>query len=132
MTVRAILIWLALLAVAIANGGLRETVLVPWLGRALAQAASTLMLSGLIAVIAWFAVPWIAPRGVEEAWAVGVGWVALTLAFEFLGGHFLFGKSWTELTVDYNLLAGRIWVLVLVVTLLAPVIAFTKGTRVNL
>lgn len=76
--------------------------------------------------------PWIAPRGVEEAWAVGVGWVALTLAFEFLGGHFLFGKSWTELTVDYNLLAGRIWVLVLVVTLLAPVIAFTKGTRVNL
>lgn len=44
MTVRAILIWLALLAVAIANGGLRETVLVPWLGRGLAQAASTLML----------------------------------------------------------------------------------------
>jgi len=132
MMTRAILIWLALLAVAIVNGGLRESVLVPWLGRGLAQAASTVLLSGFIAVIAWFAMPWIAPRSAEEAWAVGFGWVTLTLAFEFLGGHFLFGKSWTELAVDYNVLAGRIWVLVLVVTLLAPVIAFTKGSRVNL
>jgi len=129
---RAILIWFALLAVAIVNGGLRESMLVPWLGRGLAQAVSTVLLSGFIAVIAWFAVPWIAPRGVDEAWAIGFGWVTLTLAFEFLGGHFLFGKSWTELAVDYNVLAGRIWVLVLVVTLLAPVVTFARRGQVNL
>ena len=27
---------------------------------------------------------------------------------------------------DYNLLAGRIWLMVLVVTLLTPVLAFTR------
>ena len=129
---RAILIWFALLAIAIVNGGLRESVLVPWLGRGLAQAVSTVLLSGFIAAIAWIAVPWIAPHGVDEAWAIGVGWVTLTLAFEFLGGHFLFGKSWAELTVDYNVLAGRIWVLVLLVTLLAPVVTFARRGQVNL
>jgi hypothetical protein len=132
MITRAILIWLALLAVAIVNGGLREAVLVPWLGRGLAQAASTVLLSGCIAAAAWSAVPWIAPRSVEQAWAIGFGWVMLTLAFEFLGGHFLFGKSWSELLADYNLLAGRIWVTVLVVTLLAPVVTFVRRGQVNL
>jgi hypothetical protein len=126
MITRAILIWLALLAVAIVNGGLREAVLVPWLGRGLAQAASTVLLSGCIAAAAWLAVPWIAPRSVKEAWAIGFGWVMLTLAFEFLGGHFLFGESWSELLADYNLLAGRIWLTVLVVTLLAPVVTFAR------
>jgi hypothetical protein len=131
MSTRAILIWLVLLAVAIVNGALREAGLVPWLGRALAQATSTVLLSGCIAAVAWFALPWMAPRSVEEAWAIGAGWLALTLAFEFLGGHFLFGKSWGELTADYNLLAGRIWVMVLVVTLLAPVVAFVRRGQVN-
>jgi hypothetical protein len=126
MMTRAILIWFALLAVAIVNGGVRESLLVSWLGRGLAQAVSTVLLSGCIFAIGWLATPWIGPRGVEEAWAVGFGWITLTLAFEFLGGHFLFAKPWTELLADYNLLAGRIWVLVLVVTLLTPVVAFTK------
>jgi hypothetical protein len=132
MITRAILIWLGLLAVAIVNGALREAVLVPWLGRGVAQAASTVLLSGCIAAAAWLAVPWIAPRSMEEARAIGVGWVTLTLAFEFLGGHFLFGKSWTELTADYNLMAGRIWVMVLVVTLVAPVVTFARRGQVNL
>jgi hypothetical protein len=128
---RAMLIWLALLAVAIVNGAVREGLLVPWLGP-VAQAVSSVLLSAAIFAIGWFATPWIAPRSVQEAWAIGVGWVGLTLAFEFLGGHFLFGKSWTELLADYDVLAGRIWVLVLVLTLLTPVLAFANRDRVNL
>jgi hypothetical protein len=131
MTTRAILIWFALLAVAIVNGGVREGLLVSWLGRGVAQAVSTVLLSGFIVAIGWFATPWIAPRSVHDAWAIGLGWVTLTLAFEFLGGHFLFGKPWNELIADYNLLAGRIWVLVLVVTLLTPILVFAKRSPVN-
>ena len=47
-------------------------------------------------------------------------WLAMTLGFEFGAGHFLFKKPWTELLLDYNLSKGRIWVLVPVVTVLAP------------
>lgn len=132
MMARAMLIWFALLAVAIGNGAIREGLLLPWLGRGVAQAVSTVLLSGFIVAIGWLATPWIAPRSAAEAWAIGLVWVTLTLAFEFLGGHFLFGKSWSALLADYNLLAGRIWVMVLVVTLLTPVLAFAKRSPVNL
>ena len=125
MITRAILIWFALLAVAIANGGFREAILVPKLGLGMARAVSTVMLSALIAVLGWASTPWIGPATLQDAWIIGALWATLTLAFEFLGGHFLFGKPWPELLADYNLLAGRIWMMVLVVTLMTPALAFT-------
>lgn len=78
----------------------------------------------LIAVAGWIAVPWIGPRRPQDAWTIGVLWVMLTLAFEFLAGHFLFGKPWQELLADYDIRAGRIWVMVLIVTLVTPIVAF--------
>ena len=37
-------------------------------------------------------------------------WLGMTLAFEFLFGHYIAGKSWSLLLADYNLAAGRLWV----------------------
>jgi hypothetical protein len=126
MILRTVVIWLGLLVLAILNGGFREGVLVPRIGRGVAQAVSSIMLSLLILALGWVTMPWIAPRTLQDAWTIGVIWVVLTLAFEFLAGHFVFGKPWQELLADYNLLAGRIWVMVLIVTLMTPIIAFTK------
>jgi len=39
-------------------------------------------------------------------------WLVLTLAFEFLFGHYVGGHSWRSLLDDYDLLSGRLWVLV--------------------
>lgn len=128
MLVRALLVWFLLLTLAILNGAFREEVLVPRAGRGVAQALSTVTLSLLILAAGWASMPWIAPRTLQDAWTVGGMWVGLTLAFEFLGGHFLFGKPWTELLADYNLFAGRIWVMVLIVTLMTPIVAFTRGS----
>lgn len=126
MLVRALLTWSGLLVLAVLNGGCRESVLVPRLGRALAQGLSTIMLSLFILALGWVATPWIGPRTLQDAWTIGGTWVGLTLAFEFLGGHFIFGKPWQTLLADYNLLAGRIWVMVLIVTLMTPVVSFTR------
>ena len=128
MIIRAVLVWVGLLTVAILNGGFREAVLAPRLGRSLAHGLSTVMLSLLIVALGWMTTPWVEPRSLQDAWLIGGVWVALTLAFEFLGGHFIFGKPWQALLADYNLFAGRIWVMVLIVTLMTPVIAFTRGT----
>ena len=56
-------------------------------------------------------------------------WVALTLAFEFLAGHYLFHNPWDKLLADYDVWHGRIWPLVPIVTLLAPVIAYRMRLR---
>jgi hypothetical protein len=50
---------------------------------------------------------------------VGIAWLLLTVAFEFLAGHYLFHNPWARLLEDYNVFRGRIWVLVLLTTLVA-------------
>ena len=117
---RATLIWFTILIIAIANGALREGVLRPRLGDSSAHVLSTILLAAAVLVVTRMSIGWIRPSGSRDGWLIGVYWVGLTLAFEFLAGHYLFGKPWLELLADYRLSAGRIWILVLVSTLLAP------------
>lgn len=119
---RAALIWLAILIVAIANGALREGLLKPRLGDAIAHAVSSLLLSAAVFVITRMTIRWIEPADHRAGWSIGLSWLALTLAFEFLAGHYLFGTPWPVLLNDYRLADGRLWVLVLASALLAPVL----------
>ena len=115
---RALLTWLALLVGAFLNGTFRELVLVPRIGPRAAHVVSCLTLSGIILAVAYALIPWIAPGGASQAVWIGGAWLCLTLAFE-LGFGRMRGKPWSELLADYDLSAGRLWVLVLVVTALA-------------
>lgn len=122
MLARAAVAWLGILGLAILNGGLRQALLVPWFGERVGHIVSTLLLSGIILGAAWFLVLRIRVDSARDAWAVGALWVVLTVAFEFLAGHYLFGDPWARLLADYNLGQGRVWILVPVTTLLAPVL----------
>jgi hypothetical protein len=117
---RILVAWAVLLFLAVGNGALREGVLVPRFGAGTGHLVSTVVLSLLILMVGWPLTWWIGPEGAREALVIGGVWLSLTLAFEFLGGHFLFGKSWSELIADYDLARGRIWPLVLIVTTLTP------------
>lgn len=123
MLARAAVGWLVILGLAILNGGLRQALLVPWFGEPVGHVVSTVLLSGLILGAAWFLDPRIRAASARDAWAVGALWVVLTVAFEFLAGHYLFGDPWARLLADYNLGQGRVWILVPVTTLLAPALA---------
>ena len=124
MAIRALLGWLVILLLAILNGALRQALLIPRFGERPGYIASTLLLCLVIVGAAWVQLPWIRPASAREAWLIGGIWLVLTLAFEFLGGHYLFGESWTELLAAYNLADGQIWILVLVTTLLAPSVVY--------
>lgn len=126
---RALVVWFGFVGVAIGNGLLREELLVPRLGDARAHVASTLLLCLLIVVGTWGTVRWIGVRSRGEALAVGSLWLALTLAFEFLFGHYVAGKTWFELLADYDLAAGRVWVLVLVALVAAPLALVSRRRR---
>jgi hypothetical protein len=128
VTGRAVAIWTGLLVIAVANGALRDVLIVPRLGPQAGHVISTLVLSAVIVAVAFVSIRWIAPPDRAGALRVGGLWVVLTLAFELLAGHWLFGKSWSDLFADYDLAAGRVWILVLVATLLAPAWAFARTT----
>ncbi len=123
MLARALVTWLGLVALAIGNGTLREFLVTPRWGAAAGHVSSSLLLSLLILGVAWLAIPWIAPTGARGALGVGLVWLGCTVAFEFGFGRWR-GKSWQVLLADYDLARGRIWLLVLVATVLAPWLAW--------
>lgn len=122
VAVKALSIWLAILLLAILNGPLREVVLVPLLGPVAGLVASGLLLSVLILLVAYLALPWLGVRGAGPLVAIGLGWLVVTLLFEFALGLWQ-GKPMSVILAAYTFEGGNLWPLVLVVTALAPWIA---------
>jgi hypothetical protein len=52
---------------------------------------------------------------------IGTFWVILTVLFEFGFGHYVAKHSWQKLFADYNIFKGRLWLLVLINNIFAPV-----------
>ena len=117
---KAFAVWLLLMTTAIANGLVRERLLVPRLGTGTAHDASTALLCLLVFAITLATIGWIAPRSAAGAIAVGTLWLVLVLLFEFGFGHFVAGRTWSELFADYDLTRGRVWLAVPLVTWMAP------------
>jgi len=127
MVLRALLTWIGLMVVAIANGTFRQYVLLPAVGPYAGHVISSITLSLLILLIAWLSIRWINPTSIHQAWAVGVLWLATTVVFEFVAGHYLFQHPWSKLLADYDVRQGRVWIIVLLTTFVAP--RWTAGVR---
>ena len=127
MFLRAGTVWFAIMLIAILNGAARDVLLAPRLGDPVARAVSCVTLAAMIMLVTWVALPWIHPASMHDAWTVGVMWLAMTLTFEFVAGHYLFHTEWSTLLADYNFLKGRLWILVLIVTTTAPALFFQVG-----
>lgn len=118
-------VWFLILILAIANGVLREVVLNKRLDSQRSHQLSSLILSLLILPMAGLFVHFFGRSyPIGAMWATGFYWLMLTVAFEFLFGHYVAKHSWERLLADYNLMQGRLWVLVLLATLLAPVLCY--------
>jgi hypothetical protein len=119
-----ILLWLPMVPIAVANGAARQL----WYGKHMAELTahqvSTCTGILLLGVYMWrvFAAWPLASAG--QAAAVGLAWVALTVAFEFLFGHYLAKQPWTVLLANYNVFRGHLWPLVLAWVGFAPYLFF--------
>lgn len=122
MMLKALALWLLILVLAIANGLLREAWLIPWLGPVPGLVASGLLLCCAIVLAAYAAAPWLRLGGARQALSVGLGWLALTLAFEF-GFGLARGRPMTEILAAFAFEGGNLWPLILLVTALAPWLA---------
>lgn len=128
---RPFIVWILLALLAISNGMVREAVFSPAWGPAAGHAISSALLVVLIVIVSAASLNFLQIDAPARAWTVGAYWLALTLAFEFLAGHFLFGNEWETILHDYNVLAGRVWVAVPLATLSGPRLALMARTRFN-
>ena len=116
--------WLGMVVLGILNGVFREAVIGQRVGELAAHQLSTAVGIALFAVYIWFLTGLVRLESVRQAVGIGILWVAMTVTFEFLFGHYVAGHPWSRLLHDYNLLAGRVWSLVLVWTGAAPAIFY--------
>lgn len=118
---RGLLVWLLLLVLAFASAALREGLLAPRIGAEAAHFVGTIIAASVFLAAIALTLRWIVPTLAPGALLrLGLGWTVMTVAFEFGFGHFVMGHSWSKLLRDYNVFEGRIWILVLLTTLLGP------------
>jgi hypothetical protein len=115
-------LWVLMAVLAVANGIFRELVLIPHTGEYGGHVLSTAMLVVAILVVsfAYFTSTAVAYTRLELL-AVGAAWTVLTVGFEFLVGY-LEGTPVAETVGQYNVLAGQVWILVLLTLLTAPLL----------
>jgi hypothetical protein len=116
---KALLVWVGILVLAVANGAIREAVIIPALGLKYALILSGVLLMLLIVGVTYLVLPWMAARKITQLILIGLGWLCLTLTFEFSFG-LLQGKSLPELLSAYTFKGGNTLPLVLLVTASAP------------
>jgi hypothetical protein len=117
-------VWIPMVFIAILNGMLREFAFARRLSELRAH-----QLSCVTGVLLFFGYTWVISlkwpvESTRQALAVGIVWLLLTVAFEFVFGHYVVQHPWERLFQDYNIFAGRLWILVLLAVAFLPVIVF--------
>ncbi|OHC91542.1 MAG: hypothetical protein A3J87_05515 [Sideroxydans sp. RIFOXYB12_FULL_59_6] len=126
---RPLLGWLVLLGVAMINGTLRDFTYGKHMSELTAHQLSTVIGILLFALVIRRYVRRWPPASAHEAWYIGLFWMVLTVAFEFLFFHYVGGHSWQVLLTNYDMSAGRLWPLILLWVAVAPYLFFRLGPR---
>lgn len=119
LATRMVVAWLAIAVLAVFNGWLRETLLIPSLGDVPAQALSGILLCCIILGLTYLLLPWLGARRPAQWRLIGISWLLLTLTFE-TGFGLLQGKPLAAILDNYVFKGGNIWPVVLLVTAVAP------------
>lgn len=119
-----LLLWLGLVVIAIINGTLRQETYGKAMSDLRAHQLSTVSGIVLFGIYIWIMSGiWPIPSA-GRAVLIGLIWLVMTILFEFGFGHFVMGHPWSRLLHDYNLFQGRLWVLVLIWTAVAPYLSY--------
>jgi hypothetical protein len=124
MIIKQFLFWLPMIVLAFVNATLRELVFVKHFTMLAAHQLSTITLMLLCSAYTWWVYPKLHLQSAKEALTTGVVWMLLTVVFEFSLGRSI-GKSWDFLLQDYNLFAGRIWLVFLFCLSMLPYVVYS-------
>jgi hypothetical protein len=112
-----------MILLAVANGTLRQFILLDRFGELKAHQLSTLLLIVLCSIYVWAIFSQLSIQSTRQAFIVGIVWAALTIIFEF-GMGTLANRPMENLLRDYQILSGRVWLVFLAWLLFLPAICF--------
>jgi hypothetical protein len=117
-------VWFILAMSAIAVATFRIGVLLPPFGEQAAHQLGTVLYLIVQFFIIYFFIRKMKIKDVKTLIIIGTFWTVITIIFEFIFGHYVMGHPWQKLFADYNLFSGRLWVLVLINNIVAPLISW--------
>lgn len=120
LALRAVAVWLLLMAVETAHGTVRTLLVAPYIGDFSARQVSVLSASVLILLTAYLTGRWLRAETTRAQLLVGGLWLALTLLFELGVGRYVVGYSWERLAAEYDLARGGLLPFGMAVLTLAP------------
>jgi hypothetical protein len=120
---RSLAVWLLIISAEIAHGIVRGLILVPAVGEFRSNQIGVFSGAIIVLVMALVFVKWLGATTYQTLLLVGLLWTSLTFAFEILLGRIVIGLSWQRLWADYNVPAGGLMPIGLIVLCLSPVIA---------
>ena len=106
--------WVGMMILAILNGALREKVYDRFMQELSAHQLSAFIVLILFGVYIWVLTGICRIESSKQALVIGGMWLVMTVAFEFVFGHYVMRHPWNRLFRDYNLLKGRVRPLVLI------------------
>jgi hypothetical protein len=118
---RGLVVWFVIIFVESLHGVARGLLLEPVLGDFRARQVSVFIGAAIIVAITFVFVRWLKGSRINDFFLVGLLWVLLTIGFEILLGRLVMNLSWERIASDYNLAAGGLMPLGLLVMLIAPV-----------
>jgi len=122
--IRYVVAWVPMLIIAIANGALRQLTFGRVMSELHAHQLSTVIGSVWIGLFIYVVVRIWPPSSARQAVVIGVIWLLLTVIFEFAFGRWVMHRTWGQLLSDYNLAAGRVWIVFLAWLTTAPYMFF--------
>lgn len=120
---KAFSIWLLLMFAETLHGTARILLLVPLTGDFRARQITVFTGALLIFTITALLIRWLKPSDIQQCLFIGAMWVLLTLCFEIGLGLYVFGMTPTRILEDYNLPAGGLMPIGLLLMFLTPMLA---------
>ncbi len=105
MLLRALVVWLMIIALETLHGIVRQVFIAPNIGDLPARQLGVFTGSLLILAVVWFFYEWLQVVTVKGQLVVGAGWCVLTILFEVSLGLAL-RLSWQRLLADYDIRQG--------------------------
>jgi hypothetical protein len=112
-----------MLLIAIGNGILRELFIKKLVTDHAAHQLSTITLIIFFALYVGYVISHYPPASALQAISIGIFWLVLTLLFEFGFGYYR-GNTWNAMLSEYNILEGKLWILVPLWVAAAPWVFF--------
>ena len=124
MLAKYFLLWFPMVIIAIINGIIRQLFFTNYADELGSHQLSVISGITFFAIYIWFITGKWKLESAHMAIKIGLMWLVMTVIFEFIFGHYVMGNSWEKLLHDYNLLEGRLWVVVLIWTTISPYVFY--------